>query len=202
MDGGETGVVIAKRSVVAALLVLLSGCATATRREDVPALWAGLQRGTSHIGFRTVGQSNVWYPASSGGQPLRLRDYAGALGDLEAALHKKHFSDQGIVDLLDMRMLARREAQAVGDKQPVVTIVMNDGQSAADHAVLGEFLASHGYVVIAAPANAKMDVVPGGKSSLFLHNVDVTTWTFLSSPADAKQKAENMLAFVANHFAR
>ena len=194
----------AKRSVAAALLVLVlvSGCATVTRQKTVPPLWSGLQRGSSPVGFRNIGASNVWYPASSGGEPLRLRDYAGALDDLEAALHKKHFSDQDIVDLLDTRMLAKRDAQAVGDRHPVVTLVMKEGESAADHAVLGEFLASHGYVVIAAPANAKIDVVPGGKSSLFLHNADVTTWSFLSSPADAKQKAENLLAFVADHFAR
>ena len=202
MDGGEAGVVIAKRSVSAALLLLAGGCATITRQEKAPLLWAGLQRGSHQVGFRTVGPSNIWYPAATGGEPLRLRDYAGSLDDLEAALHKKHFSDQGIVDLFDMRMLARRDAQAVGEKTPVVTIIMKDGEFAADHAVLGEFLASHGSVVIAAPANAKIDAVPGGKSSLFLHNVDVTTWTFLSSPADAKQKAEKMLAFVANHFAR
>ena len=203
MDGGEAGLVIAKRAAAAALLVLASSCATVTRQESVPPLWAGLERGSSHVGFRTVGASNVWYPASTGGEALRLRDYAGALDDVEAALHGKHFSDRGIDDLLDMRMLARRDAQAVDVKpQPVVTIILNDGESPAGHAVLGEFLASHGYVVIAAPANAKIDAVPGGKSSLFLHNVDVTTWTFLSSPAVAKQKAEQLLAFVAKHFAR
>lgn len=202
MDGGEAGAVTAKRSVAAALLVLVSACATITRQKTVPPLWSGLRRGSSQVGFRTIGASNVWYPASSGGGPLRLRDYAGAPDDLEAALHQKHFSDQDIIDLLDTRMLAKRDAQAAGDKHPVVTLVMKDGESAADHAVLGEFLASHGYVVIAAPANAKIDAVPGGKSSLFLHNVDVTTWTFLSSPADAKQRAGKVLAFVDTHFAR
>lgn len=193
---------MARRSVAVALLALMSGCATVTLQKKPPLPWAGLDRGRSHIGFRTAGQTNIWYPASRGGEALRLRDYAGALDDLEAALRQKHFSDQDIVDLLDMRMLARRDAPAIADRQPIVTLVMKEGESAADHAVLGEFLASHGYVVIVAPANAKIDAVPGGKSSLFLHNVDVTTWMFLSSPADAKQRAEKMLAFVATHFAR
>jgi hypothetical protein len=37
---------------------------------------------------------------------------------------------------------------------------------------------------------------------MFLHNLDVTTWTFVLTPADAKQKAEKILAFVEAHFTR
>ena len=202
MDGGEAGVVIVKRSVAAALLLLASGCATVTRREPAPKLWSGLERGRNAVGFRTMQRIAVWYPAASGGESLRFRDYAGSIDELEKSLHAKHMPDDAIGELFDTRMLARRDATAIDDKRPVVTIVTGDGESAADYAVLGEFLASHGYVVAAAPAKANIDALPGGHSSLFLHNVDVTTWTFVSSPADAKRRSEKILAFVANHFAR
>lgn len=202
MDRGEDGVVIARRAVAAALLILMSGCATVTRQEAAPKLWPGLERGSSLVGFRTVHQVSVWYPATGGGEPLRFRDYAGSLDDLETSLHAKHLPDRAIVDLFDTRMSARRGARAIEEKLPVVTIVTRDGESAADYAVLAEFLASHGYVVTAAPADANLDAVPGSRTALYLHNVDVTTWTFLASPAVATQKAGEMLGFVAAHFAR
>ena len=205
MDGGRSaGVVNTRRCLAASLLVILaSGCAAVTtRQKSAPKLWAGLERGDSKVGFRTAGQVSVWYPAASGGEVLHFGDYAGAHDDLEKSLRAKHFSDQMIADLFGTRMFARRDAVAVENKVPVAMIVLKDGESAADHAVLAEFIASHGYVVGAAPAKANIDAVQGGRPSLFLHNLDVTTWTFVLTPADAKQKAEKILAFVEAHFTR
>ena len=189
MDGGAAGIVNRLRWLGAALLVLTSGCATVTTREP----WADLPRGQYKVGFRTAAPISVWYPASGGGETIHFREYAPALDELETSLRARHFSDQGIVDLFDTRMFARRGAAAIDKKFPVVMIVTRDGESAADHAVLAEFLASHGYVISVATAKANLDSV---RPTIFLHDVGVTTWTFVSNQADAKQKAEKMLAFL------
>ncbi|HEX7419515.1 MAG TPA: hypothetical protein VF505_06490 [Thermoanaerobaculia bacterium] len=180
-----------RRCLAAALLILTSGCATVTTREP----WPDLPRGQYKVGFRTAGQVSIWYPASSGGEPLRFRDYARTFDELETSLHTRHFSDQAIVDLFDTRMFARRDAAAIDKKFPVVMIVAKDAESAPDHAMLAEFLAGHGYVVAVATAKAPVDSI---RPTIFLHEVDVNTWAFLSNPADAKQKAEKMLAFLTN----
>jgi hypothetical protein len=189
---GAAGVVSRRRCLAAALLVLTSGCATVTTREP----WPDLPRGQYKVGFRTVSSISVWYPASSGGETLRFRDYAPALDELETSLHAKHFSDQAIVDLFDTRMSARRDAVAIDRKFPVVMIVTGGSESAADHAVLAEFLASHGYVIAVASAKANIDSI---RPTIYLHDTGVNTWTFVSNPADAKQKAEKMLLFLTNH---
>ena len=197
MDGGAAGLLSNRRCLGAALLVLASGCATvATRQEAVPRLWAGLERDEHNVGFRTSGEISVWYPASSGGEALRFRDYAAALDELETSLHAKHFSDQAIVDLFETRMYARRDALAIEGKFAVVMIVTREGESAADHAVLAEFLASHGHVVAVAPPNANVDAI---RPTVFLHNVDAPTWTFLSSPTQARLAAEKVLQFIQSH---
>jgi hypothetical protein len=195
VDRGTARVVSTRRRLAAALLVLASSCATVTTRPP----WADLPRGEHKVGFRTAGQISVWYPAASGGEALRFRDYAGSLDELETSLHAKHFSDQAMVDLFDTQMFARRDAVAIDKQFPVIMIVTRDGESAADHAVLAEFLASHGHVIAVAPPKANLGAI---RPTLFLHDVDVNTWTFLSKPADAKQKAENMLAFVIAHVTR
>ncbi len=197
MDEGAARSVSLRRSVAATLLVLMSGCATVTtQREVAPKSWADLKGGENNVGFRTAGQVNVWYPASSGGEPLRFRDYADALDELEASLHAKNLSDQRIVDLFNTRMSARRDAVAAAGRSPVVMIVMKDGESAADYAVVAEFLASHGHVVAVAPPRVNVDAI---RPTLFLHDIDVNTWTFLSSPAEAKTRAEKLLNFIDAH---
>jgi hypothetical protein len=192
VDSGSAGVVSRRRCLCAVLLVLTSGCATVATREP----WADLPRGQYKVGFRTAGPISVWYPASSGGEALRFRDYAPALDELETSLHAKHFSDQAIVDLFDARMFARRDAMAIDKKFPVVMIVTRDGESAADHAVLAEFLASHGYVIAVATAKANVDSI---RPVIFLHDVGVSTWTFLQSPVEAKGTAEKLLQFLQPH---
>jgi hypothetical protein len=191
VDEGAAGVVSRRRCLAAALLILTSGCATVTTREP----WPDLPRGQYKVGFRTAGQVSIWYPASSGGEPLRFRDYARTFDELETSLHTRHFSDQAIVDLFDTRMSARRDAVAIEKKVPVVMIVTRDGESDVDHAVLAEFLASHGYVIAVTTAKVNVDSL---RPEIFLHEVDVNTWAFLSNPPDAKQKAEKMLAFLTN----
>lgn len=177
-----------RRSVAAALLVLMSGCATITTpRDRAPKLWAGLKRGADHVGFRRDGAVSIWYPASAGGEPIRLRDYAVAAGDLAKSLDAQ----------LDTQMFARSDAPAAtGGKHAIVMIVTKDGESAADHAVLAEFLASHGYVVAVASPKANIKAI---KPTLFLHDVGVDTSRFLSNPADARTRAEKLLEFVAAH---
>ena len=147
------------------LALLLVSCSAA-----VPAafegLWAGLEPGNYAVGFRSTG--NTWYPATAGGELLRFRDYVPRLEDVDAMLHGHHISGATIVELFDTRMYARRDAPAIDQTFPVVHIALKERQTAAEHAVLAEYIASHGYVVaIGKSADA---IVP-----------EITTWDFAAA---------------------
>ena len=61
--------------------------------------------------------------------------------------------DQASIDrLMGERVWARRDAEPVPGKFPVLVYAPGMGYPAFDNSVLFEYLASHGYVVIAAPS--------------------------------------------------
>jgi dienelactone hydrolase len=110
-----------------------------------------LQPGPHAVGSRADGALTIWYPALSGGEVMRYRDYVPALEDADAFLHAMKISDETIVGLFDSRMTARRDAPPKQTRFPLVLIFQGNGQNAADQAVLAEHIASHGYVVATLP---------------------------------------------------
>jgi len=110
-------------------------------------------------------QAIVWYPASARGKPLTFRDYmatkatedafwlapaevqravdadlAGNTAGLAPAIAKK---------VLSQPMWASRDASAAAGKFPVVIYAASHSSHAAENVDLCEYLASHGYIVIA-----------------------------------------------------
>lgn len=102
-----------------------------------------LDPGPHAVGMRMHGAVTVWYPAQSGGEIVRFRDYVPRLEDVDALLHARNVSDETIVALFDTRMAARRNATPKRGRFPVVVIE----RPAADHAGMAELIASHGFVV-------------------------------------------------------
>ena len=190
------------RRLAAAALLFAAGCATVPARNASDRLWAGLEAGSHGVGWRNAGEPAIWYPALRGGTAMRLRDYAGRLDELEASLRARHVSDQQIAELLDRRMFARRGAERMAGPFPAAVIVMRSGESAVDYAPLAEFLASHGFLVAAAGENGSLEGIDGSGSPLFLHTLDVTTWTLAADPSAAKERAKTLLAFLEHHPAR
>jgi hypothetical protein len=104
---------------------------------------------------------DTWYPASPGGAHLRFGDYLaladdlrGAVaGDLPATLSATVTGDASTLDRptaqrwLDTSMAAVRDAAPARGRFPVVLWTPRYGTTAAQ-AVLSEYLASHGFVVV------------------------------------------------------
>jgi len=121
--------------------------------------------GPHGVGLRVLQPATVvWYPARAPalGAPatyqeyvqLALRDAAPGPGgkprtvlDYTAFLTSKGVPAAGIETWLAAPMAARREAAPAAGRFPVVLIAPGFGGAVHDEAVLGEYLASHGYVV-------------------------------------------------------
>lgn len=218
---------VTNRYRIAAILLLAAACVTApAARRELP-FWGVLKPGRYDVGFRSAENLSVWYPAASGGDPLRYRDYVRRIDALQATLREQQVSDQTIAGLFDARAYARRDAQSLHKPFPMVFIVQAGGQSDADHAVLAEFLASHGYIVATIPSaavtKAKPDFsflrsigTPDRKvgDAEWLHNVDFSTLALASAafpelvrstkstPRQAAGMAAKMLQFIDDHFDR
>ena len=112
-------------------------------------------------------QALVWYPAARGGQPVSMRDYL-ALTPTEddfthSAAEVERLADTQIERkagkrrdalLRELRrpMLAVRDARAANGSFPVVIYAPSFSASAIENTDLCEFLASHGYIVLAGPS--------------------------------------------------
>ena len=110
-------------------------------------------------------QTLVWYPAQKGGSPLRYTDYVRTeatdevFGQTEAQVaafvagrRQRMAGRVGAKQaqvLLDQRMWAVASAPAAAGKFPVVLYAAGGGGVAHEAADLCEYLASHGYVVLA-----------------------------------------------------
>lgn len=212
---------LTNRYAAAALLLLAAACTTAPAARRALPFWGALKPGRHDVGFRSIQNISVWYPAQSGGEPLHYRDYVARVDDLASSLRKQQISDQTIAALFDTRMVARRNAQSLSKPFPLIFIVQAAGQSDADHALLAEFLASHGNVVATIPSTAvtktKPDFsflrtvgIPGLRldAAQWLHNVGISTLALASAAfpelggnaTEAAAMAGKMLQFVAKSF--
>lgn len=113
-------------------------------------------------------QTLVWYPAQAAGQAVTYNDYARlsaseekfgrSEADIDAAsasFLQTSRSQNGPAQLKEetaRRMWAVRDAKPEGGKFPVVIYAPSFSAGAAENADLCEYLASHGYVVIASPS--------------------------------------------------
>jgi hypothetical protein len=145
----------------ALVTMLVAFMPVAGQAQDAP-LWGGLKPGRHGVGFRemTAGSGTpvvMWYPTSCGAGPtLRFGAYGGAHGSASPTR----------IGALPTR--ARLDASVARGRYPVV-LYASDGDR-ADNTVLAEYLASHGYVVVAAlggPAalDAALEVVASFSSA-------------------------------------
>nr|WP_314543414.1 CocE/NonD family hydrolase [uncultured Massilia sp.] len=109
-------------------------------------------------------QSLVWYPAAGKGKPLRYRDYVETIATEDrfddpalarrttaATIAERTAGPRGaqVAQALERPMRARRDAEALPGTFPVLIYAPSHSASAMENADLCEYLASHGYIVIA-----------------------------------------------------
>lgn len=113
-------------------------------------------------------QTVIWYPAGKGGQGIQYDEYlqlAGWETDLQASpRQQKKTVDAWLQMVTDGKrnrqveaerrrvMWAVRDAPPTAGKFPVVIYAPSVNNTAFENADIAEFLASHGYIVIAAPS--------------------------------------------------
>jgi hypothetical protein len=102
-------------------------------------------------------QTLVWYPAEKSGRtPMTVGDYRELLAT-ETSFDKPNQSPDwkqwvdGMEPTLGNSLWAVRDAKAVAGKFPVVIYAPSFSSMAWENADLCEYLASHGYVVVASP---------------------------------------------------
>ena len=140
--------------------------------------------GPHAVGVRVVEPAAVvWYPAQRQGRPtpatyrdyvqLALRDAAPGQGgkprttdDYAGFLRSKGLPAAGIEAWLRAPMVAARDAAPERGRFPVVVIAGGFGGAVHDEAVLGEFLASHGFVVA-------VESSPGWRGRVMRSDADV-----------------------------
>jgi len=112
-------------------------------------------------------QTVIWYPAEKGGRPITFDDYLQLVGwetDLDASPREQARTvDAWLQMVTDGKRKAQVEAErrkpmwAVRDaapkagKYPVVIYAPSYNNTTFENADIAEYLASHGYIVIAAP---------------------------------------------------
>jgi dienelactone hydrolase len=133
-------------------------------RIYLPAVNLVTGQAETHERARPI-QSITWYPAKAKGKPLTWRDYM-ATRATEDAFHLSPAEVQRATDVttaehtaglppaiarqvLAQSMWASRDAPAAGGKFPVVIYAPSHSAYAAENVDLCEYLASHGYIVIA-----------------------------------------------------
>ena len=126
-----------------------------------------------HHGPQHFVQISIWYPSQPGsGNPMTFRDYLGlkatvnsidepapqalqaTVDEFTSKLASAGVSQQTALSLVDSPMIARLNAVTLANpgRSPIVYIAQGNGQLAADQAVLAEFIASHGYIVVTTPS--------------------------------------------------
>jgi len=114
-------------------------------------------------------QTLVWYPATRSGAAMRYRDYLALVGSeldfsrsqeqaraaADAFIKSEYLSESGPAQgkrALDGPVRARRDAAAAGGRFPVLIYAPSISAPASENPDLCEYLASHGYIVIASPS--------------------------------------------------
>ncbi len=179
------------------LVLLLVGCATTSTTQPASTalpLWAGLTPGQYPVGLISSTivadphplQITIWYPAGTDGKQLHYRDYltlnlselaSGApsaeareksLQEAKDFLTKNGVSAASADALFDAPMYAHANASLASGKFPLIFVTQGNGQGASGQAVMSEFLASHGFVVVTIPSITRLtgpmkdedDIVP------------------------------------------
>ena len=173
-----------RRTLVVLLMVAIAFTASAGKRRAIatPSLWNGLTPGPVPIGFKGwllraqasefhhgpqhLVQVNVWYPAiANGGTAMTFRDYVllktteNTYDEPTDATRQAALSEfRGPQVLLDTPMLARLNSPTPINvtRSPIVFFAVDEGESPADVAVLAEFIASHGYIVVTTPSVTRL----------------------------------------------
>jgi dienelactone hydrolase len=120
-------------------------------------------------------QIDVWYPAEPRGAAMKYRDYLllsltektpeepteaqrkAGLDDLTKFLTSAGLSGKAAHTLIETPMFAHLNAPSLSNRRfPMVVMVQGNGQAAAAQAVLAEYLASHGYVVVTTPSITRL----------------------------------------------
>jgi dienelactone hydrolase len=135
-------------------------------------------------------QVAVWYPAASATGPVTTyADYlrlaaaettavdTAQLGrkNIDAAcafLLSRSVPESAIVRWFMAPMLAVRDAPPASGRFPLVLVAQGNRQSAGDQSMLGEYLASYGYVVVTSPSQARITGQPDDESKVGLAAVD------------------------------
>jgi dienelactone hydrolase len=111
-------------------------------------------------------QTVIWYPAAKAGKPVSYAEYfrlaaseerfgrgdADINAELASRLNGAPGSKEHADEEMTRRMWAVRDAKAASGKFPVVIYAPSFGAHSYENADLCEYLASHGYVVIASPS--------------------------------------------------
>lgn len=102
-------------------------------------------------------QTLIWYPAQKmGGKPMTVGDYAGLMATETSFAKPNPSTGQGwktaMAPTLKDSLWAVRDAPPAPGRFPVVIYAPSFGSMSWENADLCEFLASHGYVVIASTA--------------------------------------------------
>lgn len=167
---------IPSRSSVLAAVWLAAVAATLPAQQG--QLPAPLRPGPHPVGFtihriadssRPYGDSAarpiplyLWYPAAARGATMRYRDYVEEpVERFVARLEQepdKAASAEAIRALLDLPMLAHRDARPLGSRYPLVLFGNGMNGPVYLYTVLGEYLATQGYAVAAIPS---FGLVPG-----------------------------------------
>lgn len=130
-----------------------------------PLLFVDLQPGRHAVGLRVSEQTDtvrsramqvtVWYPARRGGTAMRFRDVLAldsTNAGYESFLQSTGIPKPAVKKWLDAKVLAKRGAPPAGGRFPLVLIAQGNRHTAADQAILAEYLASHGFVVATVPS--------------------------------------------------
>ena len=131
---------------------------------------------TQPDGSRRPVQISLWYPAAraAGGKGLRYADYVlvsagettladpapaeatAALAAYRAFLTSHGVPEAGAAAWMESPLYALRDAPAARTTFPLALIAQGNGGAVQDQAVLGEFLASHGFVVATCPSPVRL----------------------------------------------
>ncbi len=133
------------------------GQANASRPDSAAMLWAGLEPGPHHVGYRvivgTAGVVHTWYPTTTGGTPLRFRDYAADDAPrLDAFLTRAGVSPTTVAGLFGSMLYGTRSPRPPDRPRALVLVAQGNGQDVVDQVVLCEYLASLGFIVAAPPS--------------------------------------------------
>jgi dienelactone hydrolase len=162
----------------------------------------------------------TWYPAvGSSRSPMTYADYErlAAAETLRVATsdfgndlvegYRAFLVAHGVADSVvtawfDAPMSAVRDARPSTGRYPIVLVAQGNGQSAADQSVLGEFLASHGFVVATCPSQSRLTGQPASESMVAAAAEDQAADLALmrASAEQRRDAAAGGIAIVAHSF--